>query len=333
MCCRIPLRLSIYAVLTISSGCRMGVPIHVWQPPQLQSTVDKRVVLSTVAGPSDLAGPLTRKLFAMTPNDAGRATTLVNASNLKDTAEIRLVSATDAEPNDVALASAARREGIDFVLRGEVIEDRYPSGSGEQDVKLKISWRLTSLGDQPTVMGSPVVVDVDSAIDRYPDLAFVGDVKQILTTAASRDTFRLITPSVERDRVQLAIPYMLPGSKEVRRGNAAAFAGRWGEAEIIWNAVAENHPTQIAATHNLALAAAAGQDFSRAKQLARKAIRRHPSALYKQTLVWIELKQKDYHNAFGLPDPPEGWFVIRTHHSASRGVGHSGRQQSAVNSR
>jgi hypothetical protein len=286
----------------------MGVPIHMWQPPQLESTVGKRVVLSTVAGPDDVAGPLKQELLAMAPRDAGRATALVDASSLRDSAEIRLVSATDAEPNDVAIASAARREGIDCVLRGEVIENRYPREDGNQ-AKLKVSWRLTSLSDQPTVCGSPVVVDVESAIDRYPDLAFVGDDNQILTAAAARDTFRLITPSVDRDRVQLAIPYLLPGSKEVRRGNAAALAGRWGEAETIWTAVAEKHPLQIAAIHNLALSAAAGQDFSRAKQLARKAIRLHPSADYKQTLVWIELKQRDYHKAFGLPDPPEGWFV------------------------
>ncbi len=310
MCPSIPLRLSICTALVISSGCQMGVPIHTWQPPQLESTVGKRVVLSTVDGPDDVAGPLKQKLLALTPRDAGRATTLVAASSLRESAEIRRVSATDAEPNDVALAAAARREGIDYVLRGQLIEDRYPRENAKQDRKLKVSWRLTSLGDQqPTAGGCPVVVDVDSATNRYPDLAFVGDQDQILTSAAARDTFRLITPSVDRGRVQLAIPYVLLGSKEVRRGNAAALAGRWGEAEEIWTAVSEKHPMHIAAIHNLALSAAAGQDFSRAKQLARKAIRRHPTAQYKQTLVWIELKQRDYHKAFGLPDPPEGWFV------------------------
>ncbi len=315
MCPRTPLRLSILATLVMFSGCRMGVPIHVWQPPQLVSTVGKRVVLSTVAGPDDIAGRVKTNLLSMVPRDAGREISLVDSASLQDVGEIRLVSATDAEsndgePNDIVLASAARRDGIDYVLRGEVIEDRYPRPIPQQNRELKVSWRLTSLDDQrPTDGGSPVVVDVASAVDRYPDLALVGDPDQILASAAARDAFRLFTPSVDRDRVQLAIPYMLLGSKEVRRGNAAALSGRWGEAERIWSGVAEKHPTQTAATHNLALAAAAGQDFSRAKQLARKAIRRHPSSHYKQTLVWIELKQRDYHKAFGLPDPPEGWFV------------------------
>lgn len=302
------LRLAIYAALASTGGCRVAVPIHTWQPPKLASTVGKRVVLSTVAGPEDLAGPLKEKLFAMTPSDVGRATTLLDASALRDTAQIRLVSADDGEPNDVALAAASRREGIDFVLRGEVIQDRYAKPIAAQGRKLKVSWRLTSLAAPQAVLGSPVVVDNQSAIDHYPDLALVGDEDQILT-AAARDTFRLVTPSVQRDQVPLAAPYLLPGSKEVRRGNAAALTGHWGDAQTIWNAVAQKHPSQFAATHNLALAAAAGQDFSRAKQLARQAIRRHPSAHYKQTLVWIELQQRAYHKAFQLPDPPEGWFV------------------------
>lgn len=294
--------------MVMSGGCRLAVPIYIWQPPQLESTVGKRVVLSTVAGPEDVARPLKEKLFAATPGDAGRATTLVDAAALQDAAEVLLVSADDAEPNDVALAAAARKEGLDYVLRGEVIEDRHVRPDGKQDSRLKVSWRLTSLSDDPSVLGSPVVVDRQSAIDRYPDLAMVGDVDQTLT-AAARDTFRLITPSVDRDQAELAIPYLLPGSKQVRLGNAAALDGRWGDAERIWTAVAEEHPSQVAATHNLALAAAAGQDFSKAKRLARQAIRRHPLPHYKQTLVWIELRQRAYHKAFNLTDPPEGWFV------------------------
>ena len=174
---------------------------------------------------------------------------------------------------------------------------------------MKISWRLTSLDAAGSALGKPVVVDVASAIDRYPDLGLIQDPQKVLAGAAVRDTFRLVTPYVRRESVPLAIAYLLPGSKEMRRGNAAALGGRWGEAESIWQGVLEKHPTQIAALHNLALAAAAGQDFSRAKVLARKAIRLQPSPLHKRTLVWIELKQRDYHAAFGLPDPPEGWFV------------------------
>jgi hypothetical protein len=119
----------------------------------------------------------------------------------------------------------------------------------------------------------------------------------------------LLTPSIRREQVRIEIPYLMPGSGQVRRGNLAAMAGRWGEAEQIWSEVVERYPAQIPAIHNLALAAAAAQDFSRAKRLARRAIRLQPTKLHKESLVWIETRQRDYHKAFGLPDPPEGWFV------------------------
>ncbi len=303
------LHLLIYVGTLLLTGCQMGVPIHVWQPPQLASTVGKRVVVSEVAGPKDLADNVKQKLMAMAPRDPGRVTTLVDATSLQNKTEIQLVSASDDQPNDLALAAVARREGADYVLRGEVIEDRHPDPNGKPDDLLKISWRLTPLDGQQGGGGRPVVVDVDSAIDLYPDLSLISDTEKILMSAAVRETYRLFTPAVGRERVQLEIAYGLPGSRALRRGNVAALQGRWGEAETIWRDVAERHPTQIAAIHNLALAAAAGQDFSRAKELARKAIRLHPSALHQQTLVWIELKQRDYHESFGLPDPPEGWFV------------------------
>jgi hypothetical protein len=166
------------------------------------------------------------------------------------------------------------------------------------------------LQDEGSVTGMPVVASPDSVVDRYPDLGFVVDPNQQLMTGVVRDTYRLIAPWVDRQTIQLEVPYGLPGSREVRRGVVAARAGRWGEAQTIWQSAWERHPTNVAALHNLALAAAAAQDFSRAKQLARRAVRLRPIALHQQTLVWIELMQRDYHTAFGLPDPPEGWFVV-----------------------
>lgn len=284
----------------------MAVPIHVWQPPQLESTVGKTVAISKVIGPRETADLVEARLLEMAPADSGRETTFIQSESLQDKSEIQLVSWSDEEPNDVALASVARQEGIDYVLRGEVLENRIQR-DGEDP--LIVSWQLTSIAENRSAGGRPIVVETESAIDRYPDLAFASERESLLANAAVRDTFRLIVPWVERQRVDLAIPYFLPGSEEVRRGNAAALAGRWADAAQIWTEVAEKHPTQVAATHNLAIAAAAAQDFSRGKLLARKAIRRQPTKLHKETLVWIEQMQRRYHNSFNLPDPPEGWFV------------------------
>ena len=289
----------------------MSAPVHVWRPPYLASTVGKQVVVSDVVGPERITGLIKEKLITMAPSDAGRAFVIVDAESFQEKTQIRLVSASDDEINDLAIASVARREGADFLLRGEVIEDRNGVKDGDAPRTLKVSWRLQSLDGQETVEGMPIVVDLDSAIERYPDLAVMSDVESALASAVVRDTYRLMAPSVRRDRVDLEIAYLLPGSAEHRRGVAAALAGRWADAEAIWEEVYREHPTQVAAIHNLAVAAAAGQDFSRAKDLARKAIRLQPTPLHKQTLAWIELNQRDYHQSFGLPDPPEGWFLTK----------------------
>jgi tetratricopeptide (TPR) repeat protein len=287
----------------------MGVPIHTWQPADIQSVVGKRVVLSAVVGPKPIADKVQQKMLALAPQDTGRNIHVTDAASLQSD-NIRLVSGVANEPNDLALTSISRQAGVDFLLRGQVLEDRPTNANADgKPQKLMVSWRLTPIRSQQHPEGSPVVVDLESAVQRYPDLALQSDPIEVLTTAAVRDTYRLFTPSIERDRVQLAIPYALFGSREVRRGNVNALAGRWGEAEKIWAAVVEEHPSQSAAVHNLALAAAASQDFSRAKELARKAIRMQPTSLHKNTLVWIELQQREYHECFNLADPPEGWFV------------------------
>jgi hypothetical protein len=291
------------------TGCRIGVPIHVWEPPALESAVGTRVVVSDVAGPSPLSGEVRQKLFALAPRDTGRRIALVDYQHLRNETGVKLVSATDEQVNDLAVAAVARRQGAQFLLRGEVIESRSTDHNEAFHDALTISWRLTSLEDGNAGGGFPVSIDTQTAIERYPDLALSNSRDEVLSTAVVRETFRLMTPSIRRDRVQVEVAYLMPGSREVRRGVAAALAGRWGEAEQIWSAVLEQHPFQVPALHNLALAAAAGQDFSRARQLARRAIRLHPSDLHKQSLVWIETRQRAYHRAFGLPDPPEGWFI------------------------
>ncbi len=297
------------AWVLLLSGCRMGVPVSVWQPAQLESTVGKRVAIGNVTGPKEIADPIRTRMLTMAPQDAGRNMTAIDPAKMQAHETIRLVSGTN-DVNDIALASVARREGVDYVLRGQVISRRESTERAfDPNEPLAVSWRLMSVPDDRHVGGVPVVVDLKTAMTVYPDLAMVGDPAEALATAAVRETYRLMAPSIVRERVQLAIPYAIPGSKEVRRGNALAMAGRWGEAEQVWQAALENHPSQTAAIHNLALAAAAGQDFSLAKALARRAIRRQPTELHKQTLVWIERMQRKYHTAFNLPDPPEGWFV------------------------
>ncbi len=300
-----------------AAGCRMGVPIHVWEPPRLASTVGKRVAVSVVAESDELAESIQERLIDGTPRDHGRSTELVDAETLQSDSPIQLVSANDRQVNDVALAPVARRNGFDFMLHGRVRGSSGaagrggPTDSGPADSPLALSWRLTELGGDARVLGAPVVIELASAIEQYPDLGLLADPTTALTEAVARETTRLLTPSVTVQRVQLAIPYLTPGSRSVRRGNALALRGDWAAAKDVWMETLERYPAQSAALVNLAHAAVAEQDFTSARALARHAVLRHPSRLAGETLVWVEQTQRRYHQSFQLPDPPEGWVVTR----------------------
>jgi tetratricopeptide (TPR) repeat protein len=305
-------------------GCRTnsptGSPIFVWIPPRIESTVGHRIAISEIAGDEKLSEKIHEQLFTSVPRDTGRMLSFIDAGNLQERSPIQLASYADEGTNDVVLASVARNEGIDYLLRGEILSER--SARADAVKRLTVSWRLMSLDpNNPSlpakhVGGLPVVVELESAVKKYPDLAIISDQETMLAKAAARDTYELFAPSIQQERVHLASPYLMRGRTDVLRGNALARAGRWGEAKEIWEQVVRSHPRQTAALHNLALAAVASQDFTTAKQLARQAIKRRSSDLNQSTLVWIELRQRDYHKAFGLPDPPEGWFVTQTPNSS-----------------
>lgn len=274
-------------------------------------------------GPKEITEPIHEQLLAATPKDAGRRTELISAEDVKQATKetspnkIALVSYNENDESDLALMAAGRAQNMDFVLRGQVVPDRRPRPIREAGNRLTVSWSLVPLdrdGKQSlhqSQPGKPVIVDLESAIKKYPDLGLSQDKESALRSALVRETLPLFTPSVQRDRVQLEIPYLMPGSKDIRKGNALAMGGRWSEAEAIWKKAQLNHKFSSVAVHNLAIAAVARQDFSAARELAGKAVRMKPTKLHQQTLVWVEKTQRLYHDAFQLSDPPEGWFVTR----------------------
>ncbi|MCA9135822.1 MAG: hypothetical protein KDB00_03660 [Planctomycetales bacterium] len=308
-------------VLTSISGCRVAAPIHVWSPPALQSTVGKSVLVPKIVGPQDIAEPLHRKLIHSAPSDAGREVRLIASDDLNQVTqargEVALASYNDDDESDLALASTARHEHIDFIFRGEILPDLRPRRIDDAGNRITVSWRLMPVDvdhqseKSGAPMGMPVVVELESALKRYPDLALSPDTETALQAALIRDTIPLIAPSVQRGLVQLEVPYVVPGSKSIRRGNALAVAGRWGEAEAVWQETLNRIPFSSVAVHNLAIAAVAKQDFSNARKLAQMAVRMKPTKLHQSTLVWIERQQRAFHESFQLPDPPEGWSVTR----------------------
>lgn len=315
------------ACFTLLAGCQLSAPIHTWTPPEFQSAVGKTVIVPKIVGPRDLAESIHQKLLDAAPDDQGRSIRLIAPSTLRqyvdsaadnqNAGDISLVSYTQYDESDLALASTARRQGIEFILRGEILADRGQRAISEAGERLTVSWRLMPIlqdgqaGSEGVPMGKPVVVELDSALERYPDLKLGIDQDAMIQTALVRDTLPLFTPSVQRDQIQLEIPYLVLGSRPIRRGNAMALAGRWGDAESIWREVHERYPFSSVAVHNLAIACVAKQSFSEARELSRKAVRMKPTQLHQRTLVWVEQTQRAYHQAFGLADPPEGWVVTR----------------------
>ncbi|WP_283432000.1 hypothetical protein [Neorhodopirellula lusitana] len=314
---------------SLLAGCRTWAPIHVWQPPVIASVEGKSIVMMGIDGPAETADAIGEELLAQTSRLAksgARDSSLgrlqfMRPSDLHSNPTIRLVSGTDAgfadnlevtsESSDLTIAAAAREKGVNQLLRGEVL---FATGHEDSDERLSVVWRLIGLDPSATTAGLPVSVDQEFIAWRYPDLMSVTDPHERLRKAIVRRTVSELTVSVDRQRIDLAKPRFRLGSSAVRRGNDLAMAGHWPEAEQVWEETLERYPGQAAAWINAAIAAAARQDFTEAKRRASRAVQISVFApihrtLAQETLVWIELRQREYHEAFGLPDPPEGWRV------------------------
>lgn len=308
------------AVCLALGGCRAAAPIHVWTPPKLASVVGAKIAIAPIRGDSEVARPLGEAMLRTQPRDIGRNVVAIDVRRLQSDEKIRLVSAVEGETSDITLATLARRNDIDFVLVGEVIrstdrsssasnlpteiankmvtgiENAATDASADETGLIRVSWSLMDVRRGVPLIGLPVVTPGNprDPSDRSIDLA-------------AQSAWELIVPHVIRDHTELIAPRLSIGSRDIRKGNAAAAAGDWNRAEQIWLAVLKRYPRNHAVKHNLAVAAVARQDYAAARQYISDALAAHSSPLYRSTSVWIEQSQRDYHTAFSLADPPEGW--------------------------
>jgi len=304
----------------IFGGCRAAAPIHVWSPPRLASAVGTKVAIAPIRGDTNVAAPLGEAMLRVYPQDVGRNVVVVDARRLQSDRTVRLVSTAEGETSDIALATLARRNDIDFVLVGEVmrpannrvstsnlppdlafkmasgIENSATDSSADETGLIRVSWSLMDVRRGVPLNGLPVVTPGNPR-----------DPSDDSIDLAAKSAWELIVPHVIRDHTELIAPRLTFGSRDIRKGNVAAAAGDWQRAEHIWLAVLKRYPHNHAAKHNLAVAAVARQDYAAARQYISNALASHSSSLYRSTSVWIEQSQREYHTAFGLPDPPEGW--------------------------
>ncbi|MFG0290586.1 MAG: hypothetical protein ACF8CQ_20575 [Rhodopirellula sp. JB044] len=312
-------------LLSCLLGCQTTAPIHLWQPPQLASVAGESIVLMEIAGPDQTAAGLRQELLEQTQpsrkNRTGQppasAVSFLLPDQLPDESTIRLVSAVDNDPSDLAVAAAARRSGLRYLMRGQIM---HATGNPRSDERLSVVWKLVGLDDDCPTEGMPISISQKEIEQRHPDLMAITDPHVRLQKAMIRETLSLLNQSVVREVVTLAEPRYSLGSRAVRRGNELARLGNWPAAESIWTETLERRPGQVAAWINASIAAAARQDFEEAKRRVTRAIQLSAFSpvnrdLAKETLVWLELQQREYHETFGLPDPPGGWRV--THRAAS----------------
>jgi hypothetical protein len=282
-----------------------------------------------IHGPRELAQRLERAILEQRP--AARAdVALFTGEQLAHASPVRLAS-TAAMNNEVLALEAAKAMQADLLVHGEIlsadIDLSQPEtqqanvnwneaffqhrDSRQQDKResLLLSWRIIDRHTRKTVGTSSFMLRTKEAEKQYPDLdmQYPDDKTSMLIVASARETWKLLSPTVTKERVKLAVPWLQPGAWQVRRGVSAAKKGDWPLAEQRFRRAAERFHFNAAAHHNLSLALAAQEDFPSAKQELFKATGPLAWGLPHNTLFWLDGKHRRYHQAHGIPAPIDGW--------------------------
>jgi hypothetical protein len=314
-------------------GCRTNAPIHVWRPPNVAVERHARIAIAPVAGSMQIAGALESALLSQRP--AVRSDVAVITSHqLLEASPIRLAS-TDALSNDLVALQAAKSAGADFVLCGQIIDQKLDVSQDEPEASpatetnmnqvffqrlgqigkqkdpgyhLVMTWNVLSTHTGQSIATQQFKIQSSDISKRYPDLqAMASQPNQQLITACARETWKSLAPFVEKDQVRLATPWFQPGMWRVQRGVRAAKKGQWQIAEQYWQSAADGWLPSPAAHHNLAVAKAARENFSAAKRELQQATGPLSRRLPPETLVWLDYHHKLFNQAHQLPPPAEGW--------------------------
>ena len=172
-----------------------------------------------------------------------------------------------------------------------------------------ISWRLVEVSTSRTLGNQVVSIDTRRADRDYPDMIFTHpDPTDRLIAASARDSWKSLAPSVERDKVDLMVPWLQIGAMATRSGIVDAHKGRWDLAEQKFALAARRNPLNVAAHHNLAIAQAAREDFPAAKQQLSDVSWPLSLRLPAESRFWLDQRQRQFQAAHGLGKPAEGWL-------------------------
>lgn len=306
--------------------------MYVWSQPKALHTPDYAVSIGNLEGSPETVTDYCDAFLAQRPRVQEQLSVFV-PDDLIERSEVTLASTAPSSPSlgELGAMQAARKKGSDFLLMGEVIRDELtiekPASNLPAEVQaaidaqsgaapitarrpehLTIAWRAIDTVTGERIATFTTIMDRNIADQTYPELVWeYPDPRKRVIAASARETWKSIGPHVVKDRTSLAVSWLWPGSDKIRKGVVLAKNSRWFEAEQEWLEVVTAHPNHHRAWHNLALAAAAREDFDTSKRHIRRALELSDNRHYQKTFQWIELRQRDYHQAFHLPPPEEGW--------------------------
>jgi len=307
-------------ILGFAAGCQMTAPIHVWKPASIAQPGPVRVALSPIGGEPSVAQQLQDAMRLSRPQNLPHLA-VISPTELERIGEIQLVT-YDGQPSEMASLGAAKRAGADYLLSGQVVSHqlnpperrpRRPSllsflRKPPPSESISVRWCVYEVGNGRRLGEKTVTMTRREVDQQFPDLAFQSDGAAKVVAASARRSWELVAPTTQATEVLIDLPWFALGSSTVRKGNAYAKLGQWEMAERTWQDAADTYNWNTAAWRNLSIAAVAREDFSLARSRLQHADWKYvPGDGTRNTLLWIEQQQRQYHQAFELPPPANGW--------------------------
>ena len=297
-------------VIGCTVGCGMTAPMHVWKKPKLATGGSVRVALAPVGGTSEVAEKLEQAMVVARPQ-AMQQLAVFYPDQLEQVSGIQL-AAFDGQPSEMGSFGAAKRVGAEYLMTAEVVRHHFVTNDQMKPPRLLDFMRRKPLTDSLTVRwtvydtrtgqrlgDNTIYMDRERAEQDYPDLAYQSSGELKVIAASARRSWELLVPTTYVTQAELDLPWVMPGSSRVRKGNAYARQGRWDLAEREWQEAADVHPWNRAAWHNLSLAAVANEDFDLAKQRLQHAnTKLWPGEETAKTSAWIGQMQSEYQASF-----------------------------------
>lgn len=301
--------------------------MHVWRQPQLASSswtqgdqanrMPLCVAIAPVGGPPEITEKINSSLMATRPQTIPNLAVLY-PDQLEKASGIQLVS-YDGQPSEMAAYGAAKRSGAKFVLSGQILKHDLSPREMPRKTRLlsvlrkkppaesmSIRWTVFDAQTGSRLGENTIHMDTKKAVQDFPDLAYQGTPETIVIAASARRSWEMVIPTTNATQATLDLPWLMPGSASVRKGNAYARLGQWEQAERQWQEAADVHPWNRAAWNNLSMAAVAKEDF----QLARDRLKHAdpwwiPGDQTAKSSAWIDSVQRQYDACFD-PTKPEG---------------------------